>query len=65
MCAAMFCPILDQYESSSSKLITWNLPLPAYDKVMKASQCVFNLLDARHANSSVTERTTLQLRVRT
>ena len=40
-----------------------NLPLPAYEMVMKASHA-FNLLDARHA-ISVTERQRFILRVRT
>lgn len=39
------------------------LPLPAYEMVMKASHA-FNLLDARHA-ISVTERQRYILRVRT
>jgi glycyl-tRNA synthetase alpha chain len=59
--AAMFANF-DQYESSSQKLIAENLPLPAYEQVMKASH-VFNLLDARHA-ISVTERQRYILRVR-
>lgn len=40
-----------------------NLPLPAYEMVLKASHA-FNLLDARHA-ISVTERQRFILRVRT
>ncbi|MEC7134571.1 MAG: glycine--tRNA ligase subunit alpha, partial [Pseudomonadota bacterium] len=44
-------------------LIENNLPLPAYEQVMKASHA-FNLLDARHA-ISVTERQRYILRVRT
>ena len=40
-----------------------DLPLPAYELVMKASHA-FNLLDARHA-ISVTERQRYILRVRT
>ena len=44
-------------------LIAANLPLPAYEQVMKASHA-FNLLDARHA-ISVTERQRYILRVRT
>jgi glycyl-tRNA synthetase alpha chain len=58
---AMFANF-DQYESNSQKLIAENLPLPAYEQVMKASH-VFNLLDARHA-ISVTERQRYILRVR-
>ena len=53
----------DQYEKDSQKLIEANLPLPAYEQVMKASHA-FNLLDARHA-ISVTERQRYILRVRT
>ncbi|NIB39503.1 glycine--tRNA ligase subunit alpha [Pseudomaricurvus alkylphenolicus] len=53
----------DQYERDSQRLIEKNLPLPAYEMVMKASHA-FNLLDARHA-ISVTERQRYILRVRT
>ena len=53
----------DQCEKDSKKLIEANLPLPAYEQVMKASHA-FNLLDARHA-ISVTERQRYILRVRT
>ena len=53
----------DQFEEQSNILIKNNLPLPAYEMVMKASH-VFNLLDARHA-ISVTERQRFILRVRT
>ncbi len=52
----------DTYETESAKLIEQNLPLPAYEMVLKASH-VFNLLDARHA-ISVTERQRYILRVR-
>lgn len=52
----------DTYEKESQKLIEKNLPLPAYEMVMKASHA-FNLLDARHA-ISVTERQRYILRVR-
>ncbi len=52
----------DDYEQESQLLIEKELPLPAYEYVMKASH-VFNLLDARHA-SSVTERQRYILRVR-
>jgi len=44
----------DACEAESRKLMQVNLPLPAYDMVLKASHA-FNLLDARHA-ISVTER---------
>jgi len=53
----------DQCEKESHYLIEQGLPLPAYEKVMKASH-YFNLLDARHA-ISVTERQRYILRVRT
>jgi len=53
----------DQYEKSCTDLLEAELPLPAYEMVMKASHA-FNLLDARHA-ISVTERQRFILRVRT
>ena len=53
----------DQYEKDCVKLTDKNLPLPAYEMVMKASHA-FNLLDARKA-ISVTERQRYILRVRT
>ncbi len=53
----------DHCESEAMRLIEKNLPLPAYEMVMKASHA-FNLLDARHA-ISVTERQRFILRVRT
>lgn len=52
----------DVFEEDCQKLIAANLPLPAYEMVLKASH-VFNLLDARHA-ISVTERQRFILRVR-
>ena len=52
----------DHYEAESQKLIEAQLPLPAYEQVLKASHA-FNLLDARHA-ISVTERQRFILRVR-
>lgn len=55
--------LFDYYESESKKLIEKNLPLPAYEMVLKASHS-FNLLDARKA-ISVTERQRFILRVRT
>lgn len=45
----------EDYEKEANKLLTKNLPVPAYDFVMKASHA-FNMLDARGA-ISVTERT--------
>jgi len=53
----------DHFEQQHSQLIEAQLPLPAYEMVLKASH-VFNLLDARHA-ISVTERQRYILRVRT
>jgi glycyl-tRNA synthetase alpha chain len=53
----------DNYEAESIHLSKSNLPLPAYEKVIKASH-IFNLLDSRHA-ISVTERQRFILRVRT
>ncbi|MFY7698047.1 MAG: glycine--tRNA ligase subunit alpha [Legionella sp.] len=52
----------DFYEGQAEKLITAQLPLPAYEMVIKASHA-FNLLDARHA-ISVSERQRFILRVR-
>ncbi len=49
-------------ESQARALIETNLPLPAYDQVLKASH-TFNLLDARGA-ISVTERQRYILRIR-
>ncbi|MCB1689429.1 MAG: glycine--tRNA ligase subunit alpha [Halioglobus sp.] len=53
----------DFCEREALRLVELNLPLPAYEMVMKASHA-FNLLDARHA-ISVTERQRFILRVRT
>ena len=55
--------LFDFYEVEASRLIAAELPLPAYEQVIKASHC-FNLLDARGA-ISVTERQRYILRVRT
>ncbi len=54
--------MFDDNERDSQALIEKNLPLPAYEAVLKASH-VFNLLDARHA-ISVTARQGYILRVR-
>ena len=54
--------LFDVYESESNRLMAENLPLPAYEFVLKASH-TFNLLDARRA-ISVTERQRYILRVR-
>lgn len=53
----------DECEAHCMKLVEDDLPLPAYELVLKASH-IFNLLDARHA-ISVTERQRFILRVRT
>ncbi len=55
--------LFDFYESEADRLVDANLPLPAYEMVLKASH-TFNLLDARGA-ISVTERQRFILRVRT
>jgi glycyl-tRNA synthetase alpha chain len=52
----------DEYEAECTHLLARNLPLPAYDQVLKASH-TFNLLDARGA-ISVTERASYIGRVR-
>ncbi|MBA4696189.1 MAG: glycine--tRNA ligase subunit alpha [Legionella sp.] len=52
----------DAYESEAKSLIDVDLPLPAYEQIVKSSH-VFNLLDARRA-ISVTERQRYILRVR-
>jgi len=53
----------DQFEKDSTRLSEMNLPLPAYEQMLRASH-TFNLLDARHA-ISVTERQRFILRIRT
>ncbi len=53
----------DECEAECKKLTEAELPLPAYEQVLKGSHS-FNLLDARHA-LSVTERQRYILRVRT
>jgi glycyl-tRNA synthetase alpha chain len=53
----------DQCEAAATRMIEVNLPLPAYEQMLKASH-TFNLLDARRA-LSVTERQRYILRVRT
>ncbi|MFB6348815.1 glycine--tRNA ligase subunit alpha [Moraxella marmotae] len=55
--------LFDFYESEADRLVLADLPLPAYEMVLKASH-TFNLLDARGA-ISVTERQRFILRVRT
>lgn len=60
---AMLFQNFDDFEKQSQKLLDANLPLPAYDYVLKASH-TFNLLDARKA-ISVTERARFIGRIRT
>lgn len=52
----------EHFEKNAKSLCELNLPLAAYEMVLKASHC-FNLLDARQA-ISVTERQAYILRVR-
>ena len=52
----------DNCEKEAEKLAAMELPLPAYEQVLRASQ-TFNLLDARRA-ISVTERQRYILRIR-
>jgi glycyl-tRNA synthetase alpha chain len=52
----------DTCEKEAQKLVDLDLPLPAYEQVLKASH-TFNMLDARRA-ISVTERQRFILRVR-
>ena len=54
--------LFDFYESEANRLMALQLPLPAYEMVIKASHS-FNLLDARRA-ISVTARQQYILRVR-
>lgn len=60
--AAMWLKHFDDFEKEAKKLISVQLPLPAYDFVMKASHA-FNMLDARGA-ISVSERTGYITRIR-
>ena len=53
----------DDCEQESRRMIGLNLPLPAYEQMVKASH-TFNLIDARKA-ISVTERQRYILRIRT
>ncbi|HKK15515.1 MAG TPA: glycine--tRNA ligase subunit alpha [Gammaproteobacteria bacterium] len=55
-------PWFDTCEKECQRLLQKDLPLPAYEQMLKASH-TFNLLDARHA-ISVTERQRYILRVR-
>jgi len=55
--------LFDSSEHACAKLAALELPLPAYEHVLRGSH-TFNMLDARHA-LSVTERQAYILRVRT
>lgn len=55
--------VFNKYEKECLSILKFNLPLPAYDYVLKCSH-VFNLLDARGV-ISVTERMSYILRIRT
>jgi len=57
-----FLPVFDPCVSEAGKLVELDLPLPAYEQVLKASH-TFNLLAALRA-LSVTERQRFILRVR-
>lgn len=59
---AMWLKHFEDYEKEAKKMLQENLPIPAYDFVMKASHA-FNLLDARGV-ISVTERTGYIARIR-
>ena len=52
----------EQYEQTANTLVENNLPMPAYEQILKASH-TFNLLDARGA-LSVPERQHMILRIR-
>ena len=56
--------MFDEMEKEAKYLLELEkpLPLPAYERILKAAHC-FNLLDARHA-ISVTERQRFILRIR-
>ena len=59
----MHFDLFDKYEAECKRLVKADLPLPAYDYVLKASHA-FNMLDARGA-IGVTQRTAYIGRVRT
>lgn len=60
--SAMWFRHFEDYENEARHLLKHNLPIPAYDFVLKASHA-FNLLDARGV-ISVTERTGYIARIR-
>lgn len=59
---AMWLRHFEDYEKEAKKMLSENLPIPAFDFVLKASHA-FNLLDARGV-ISVTERTGYISRIR-
>ncbi|MCC5831899.1 MAG: glycine--tRNA ligase [Chlamydiales bacterium] len=59
---AMWLRHFEDFEAEAKRLVRTNLPIPAYDFVMKASHA-FNILDARGV-ISVTERTGFIGRIR-
>ncbi len=60
--AEMWFRHFEDYEKEAKRLVSENLPIPAYDFVIKASHA-FNMLDARGV-ISVTERTGYIARIR-
>jgi glycyl-tRNA synthetase alpha chain len=58
----MLFNLFNEFEKEAASIIEQQLPLPAYDYVLKCSH-TFNLLDARGA-VSVTERMAYVLRIR-
>lgn len=60
--AKMWLEHFNHYEKEAKRLVECNLPIPAYDFVVKASHA-FNMLEARGV-ISVTERTGYILRIR-
>jgi len=61
--AQMWKRHFEDFEKEAKKLVQKELPIPAYDFVMKASHC-FNMLDAR-GSISVSERALYMGRIRT
>ncbi len=58
----MLLDVFNKYYNEGNNLIKVNLPIPAYDYVLKISH-IFNLLDARHA-ISISERPSFIKKVR-
>jgi glycyl-tRNA synthetase alpha chain len=59
---AMLARHFDDHEAEAGRCLAANLPLPAYDQVLKCSHA-FNLLDSRRA-IAVTDRQAYILRMR-